>query len=261
MPVLLACVFVVMIGFGITLPVLPFYVERLALADGATRQQVVMHVGLLTGVYALMQLIFAPVWGRLSDRTGRRPLVLIGIGGYVVAQRLFGLSTYVVLLTAARKLGGILSSATLPVTAVFQVGAVAVFSVKMRELSQIGLGFGVTGAGLTLVSIAASKSQVFRFVGMLALGLAVISPNLAAMISKHGGRGSAGQALEFLNAVNSCGQARGSLVRVALLLWNGRAPFVVSGALCVAAADVTGWMARSDKEVPLRDCAAQGTTR
>ena len=51
--VLLACVFVVMIGLGITMPVLPFYVERLALAEGATRQAVVMHVGLLTGVYAL----------------------------------------------------------------------------------------------------------------------------------------------------------------------------------------------------------------
>jgi len=71
--VLLACLFVVMIGFGVTLPVLPFYVERLALAEGATRRSVVMHVGLLTGVYALMQLIFAPVWGRWSDRIGRRP--------------------------------------------------------------------------------------------------------------------------------------------------------------------------------------------
>lgn len=63
--VLLACLFVVMIGFGITLPVLPFYVERLALVEGATRQSVVIHVGLLTGVYALMQLIFAPLWGTL----------------------------------------------------------------------------------------------------------------------------------------------------------------------------------------------------
>ena len=48
--VLFACVFVVMIGFGITLPVLPFYVERLALAEGSSRQAVVMHVTLLTGV-------------------------------------------------------------------------------------------------------------------------------------------------------------------------------------------------------------------
>jgi len=57
--VLLASVFVVMIGFGITLPVLPFYVERLAIEGGASRQSIVLHVGLLTGVYPLVQLIFA----------------------------------------------------------------------------------------------------------------------------------------------------------------------------------------------------------
>ena len=100
--VLLACLFVVMIGFGITLPVLPFYVERLALAAGATQQLVAIHIGLLTGVYALGQLFFAPVWGRWSDRIGRKPLILIGIGGYVIAQVLYGLATSLWLLYAAR---------------------------------------------------------------------------------------------------------------------------------------------------------------
>lgn len=117
--VLLACVFVVMIGLGITMPVLPFYVERLALAEGATSQSVVIHVGLLTGVYALGQLVFAPVWGRVSDRTGRRPLIVIGIAGFIVAQVFFGLATSLWLLYAARILGGVLSSATLPVSAAY----------------------------------------------------------------------------------------------------------------------------------------------
>lgn len=117
--VLLACLFVVMIGLGITMPVLPFYVERLALAEGASRQSVVIHVGFLTGVYALGQLIFAPVWGRWSDRIGRRPLILIGIGGNVIAQVLFGLATSLWLLYTARILGGMLSSATLPVSAAY----------------------------------------------------------------------------------------------------------------------------------------------
>ena len=119
--VLLACLFVVMIGFGITLPVLPFYVERLALAAGASPRSVVLHVTLLTGVYALMQLVFAPLWGRWSDRIGRRPLILMGIAGYVVAQVMFGLATSLWLLYVARIVGGILSSATLPVTAAYVV--------------------------------------------------------------------------------------------------------------------------------------------
>lgn len=117
--VLLACVFVAMIGLGITMPVLPFYVERLALAEGVSSQRVVIHVGLLTGVYALGQLLFAPVWGRWSDRAGRKPLILIGIAGYVIAQVLFGLATSLWLLYAARIVGGILSSATLPVSAAY----------------------------------------------------------------------------------------------------------------------------------------------
>jgi DHA1 family multidrug resistance protein-like MFS transporter len=117
--VLLACLFVVMIGLGIAVPVLPFYVERLALADGASRESVVTNVGLLTGVYAIGQLIFAPVWGRVSDRTGRRPLILLGLGGYVIGQVLFGLATSLWMLYAARILGGILSSATLPVSAAY----------------------------------------------------------------------------------------------------------------------------------------------
>jgi len=121
--VLLACVFVVMIGFGITLPVLPFYVERLAQAEGATPRAVVMHIALLTAAYPLGQLVFAPVWGRWSDRTGRRPLLLMGMAGYVIAQILFGLATSLWLLYAARIVGGILSSATLPVSAAYVADA------------------------------------------------------------------------------------------------------------------------------------------
>jgi len=119
--VLLACLFVVMIGLGITLPVLPFYVERLALEAGATQRSIVLHVTLLTSVYSLLQLVFAPLWGRWSDRIGRRPLILIGIAGYAVAQVMFGLSTSLWLLYAARIVGGILSSATLPVSAAYVV--------------------------------------------------------------------------------------------------------------------------------------------
>lgn len=108
-----------MIGLGITMPVLPFYVERLALEEGSTQQSMVIHVGLLTGVYALGQLVFAPLWGGWSDRIGRRPLIVIGIAGYVVAQVMFGLATSLWLLYGARIVGGILSSATLPVSAAY----------------------------------------------------------------------------------------------------------------------------------------------
>ena len=142
---LLACLFVVMIGFGITLPVLPFYVERLALRAGASRRSIVLHVTMLTGVYALMQLIFAPVWGRWSDRIGRRPLILLGIGGYVVAQVIFGLSTSLGLLYVARVIGGILSSATLPVSAAY------VADMTTKEERSRGMAWLGTAASLGVV--------------------------------------------------------------------------------------------------------------
>jgi DHA1 family multidrug resistance protein-like MFS transporter len=121
--VLLASLFVVSIGFGITLPVLPFYAERLAMASGSTHKMMVVHVGLLTGIFSLMQLLFAPLWGRLSDRVGRRPLVLLGMAGYGLAQLLFGLATSLWLLYGARILGGILSSATIPAATAFVADA------------------------------------------------------------------------------------------------------------------------------------------
>lgn len=117
--ILFVCLFVVNIGFGIILPILPFYTERLALAEGISPNSVGFHVGLLTGIYALMQLIFAPLWGRWSDRFGRKPLLLIGIFGYALAQVLFGIASNLWLLYLARIVGGILASAVLPAAAAY----------------------------------------------------------------------------------------------------------------------------------------------
>ncbi len=152
-----------MIGLGITMPVLPFYVERLALADGATGQSVVINVGLLTGVYALMQLIFAPLWGRWSDRIGRRPLILIGIAGYVVAQVLFGLATSLWLLYAARILGGVLSSATLPVSAAY-VADMTTQKERSRRMAWLGtaVSLGVV-VGVALGGLLSRRDWHFNW--------------------------------------------------------------------------------------------------
>jgi MFS family permease len=67
--VLFFCLFLVMIGFGVTLPVFAFYTERLAIQGGATREVAVMHVGLLTGLYALMQFLFGALVGPRWTKT------------------------------------------------------------------------------------------------------------------------------------------------------------------------------------------------
>jgi hypothetical protein len=60
--ILFASMFIVMSGYGLTLPVLPFFIERMALGNGATSEEISVHVGALTGVFALMQFFFAPLW-------------------------------------------------------------------------------------------------------------------------------------------------------------------------------------------------------
>ncbi len=98
--------FVNMLGFGIIMPILPFYAENL----GASAT----HLGLLFSVYSVMQFFFAPLWGRFSDRIGRKPVIVAGLAGFSISFFLFGLSTQLWMLYAARILGGVLSSAALP---------------------------------------------------------------------------------------------------------------------------------------------------
>jgi len=97
--VLFVTVFIDLIGFGIILPLLPFYAEHF----GANA----LLVGLLSTSFSFMQLLFAPVWGRLSDRVGRRPIILIGLLGSSVSYLTFGLSQSLSILFLSRMLAGI----------------------------------------------------------------------------------------------------------------------------------------------------------
>ena len=117
--ILLCGLFVIMTGYGVTLSVLPFHIERMALAEGTGQDQASIHVGLITGLFAFMQFFFAPLWGRISDRMGRRAILLIGMFGFAMANFMFGLSTNLTMLYVSRFIGGSLSAAVLPVTAAF----------------------------------------------------------------------------------------------------------------------------------------------
>ena len=110
---LLVCLFVVTIGFGVSLPVLPFFFKHLHSA-AVPRETIAIHTTFLTSIYAFVQLIASPFWGQWSDRVGRRPLILLGIAGSAVAQLLFGLASSVAMLYVVRALGGFLSAAMLP---------------------------------------------------------------------------------------------------------------------------------------------------
>jgi len=112
----LLSLFVVMLGYGILLPTLPYYTERLALKDNLDKDTINFHIGLLTSIYPLFQLLFVLVWGKLSDKYGRKPLIVIGLIGFVVMNLLTGLATSLTMLYIARIVGGIFTSAVIPVS-------------------------------------------------------------------------------------------------------------------------------------------------
>jgi DHA1 family multidrug resistance protein-like MFS transporter len=121
---------VVTLGFGVVMPIVPFYMENLG--AGGT------ELGLLVASYAVMRLIFGPIWGSISDRVGRKPIMMIGVFGYGITMVLFGLATKLWMLFAARILAGILSSATSPTT-------MAYISDSTSEEDRGG-GMGILGA-------------------------------------------------------------------------------------------------------------------
>ena len=108
--ILLCGVFLVMTGLGMTLPVLPFYIEKLLSAEGVSSKTVSLHVGLITAAFPLTQFFFSSYLGSLSDKVGRRPLILGGIAGFSVSTFIFSLGGSIVLLYISRLMAGIFAA-------------------------------------------------------------------------------------------------------------------------------------------------------
>lgn len=134
---LFAVLFLVMIGFSILFPVEPYYIQMFG-ATSAT-------MGWLIASFSLAQFVFSPLWGRLSDRVGRKPIMMIGLAGYGLSMTLFALAPSIPYLFVARTLAGILSSATLPT-------AMAVISDTTSE-DERAKGMGLLGAAFGLGAI------------------------------------------------------------------------------------------------------------
>ncbi len=134
------------VGFSVIIPLVPEYVQRglhLTRAAAASDPRIGEYGGWLTAVYALMQFLFAPLWGSLSDRIGRKPILIGSLIGDALFYTLFGLSTqHLWGQFAARILAGIFSSASL---AVAQAYAADITPPNLRAmgLGYLGAAFGV----------------------------------------------------------------------------------------------------------------------
>jgi len=122
-----------LIGFGIVMPVLPFYAESYG-ADGMT-------LGLITTAYAAAQFACAPLWGRLSDRIGRRPVMLVTVAGTAAGLLALGLADSIAAIVAARLLGGAFA-ANLSVASAY-IADVTPAQERTRWMGLLGASFGV----------------------------------------------------------------------------------------------------------------------
>ena len=113
---LMLAVFTVSVGYGVVLPLLPYLIERL-LGAGVGAAQVSRHTGLLTGVYTLALFLFAPIWGRASDRLGRGHVLLVGLFGFGATMMVFSFVESLTAVYAERFLSGMFSAAVTPVAA------------------------------------------------------------------------------------------------------------------------------------------------
>ena len=125
---------VVTLGFGMIIPIFPFYIERM----GASGR----HLGLLVATAALLEFLFAPIWGSISDHTGRKPILIVGMAGYALSSLLFGLSDTLGMLFVSRAISGLLSSAA-------SATAMAYITDSTTEEKRGG-GLGVLGAAMGL---------------------------------------------------------------------------------------------------------------
>lgn len=126
-------VFIDLLGFGIIIPLLPFYAESF----GAS----VFTIGLLATSYSLMQFLFSPIWGRWSDRIGRKPIILLGLMGSALSYLTLALAPSLAFLFMARIVGGA-AGATIPAAQAY-IADVTTPENRAKGMGMVGAAFGL----------------------------------------------------------------------------------------------------------------------
>lgn len=137
--VIFLIVFIDLLGFGIIIPLLPTFSEN-------TLHMSETYIGLVTGIFSLMQFLFSPFWGRLSDIYGRKPIIIISLCGNVCSYILLGLVfngqlQSAELLLAARALAGFFSA---------NIGAAMAYIADITPPNERSKGMGLIGAAFGL---------------------------------------------------------------------------------------------------------------
>lgn len=181
--VIFVTVFIDLLGFGIVLPLLPRY-GKFFEADHL--------LGPLMASFSAMQFLFAPAWGRLSDRIGRRPVLIVGLAGSTISYFMFGYATSlgkddtllglgVLAWLFISRIGAGIAGATIP-TAQAYIADVTGPEQRARGMALIGAAFGIgftfgplIGAGFVSDQVDAPPSAAPGYVAAVMSGLALLS--------------------------------------------------------------------------------------
>lgn len=170
--ILFLTVFIDLIGFGMVIPFLSFYAREYG-ASG-------IAVGAVVGIYSIMQFFFAPVWGRLSDRIGRRPVLLISLTASCLGYFLFGIARTFGLLFVSRVIAGV-GGANIG-TAQAYIADTTTPENRARGMGLIGAAFGmgfILGPPLSGILSAIGTRHGLR--GNLLPGISATTLSLTAL--------------------------------------------------------------------------------
>jgi DHA1 family tetracycline resistance protein-like MFS transporter len=191
--VIFTTVFIDLLGFGIVIPVLPFY------AEGTQFNATPRTVGLLFASYSIMQLFFSPVLGRLSDKYGRRPVLLISIIGTGIGFMILGFAKTLWMLFVGRILDGI-SGGNIS-TAQAYIADITTKEDRAKGMGLLGAAFGlgfIFGPAIGGILSRWGIQVPFLFAAGLCFANAIllyftlpetVTPDHPARVSAAGGRG------------------------------------------------------------------------
>ncbi len=179
MLILFFIVLIDLIGFGLIIPLLPFYAEHFHTSAAV--------VGLVMATYSLTQFISVSLWGRLSDRIGRRPVLLITLAGAMVSYIMLGFATNLWMMFAARALGGIMAG---NISAAFAyIADITTPENRAKGMGVVGAAFGLGFiAGPAIGGVLAGPDPVnanFQIPSFVAAGLSLTALLLAAVALKE----------------------------------------------------------------------------